>query len=66
VLVGSPALDLAYRQEIATADQAVAKLRATLNELRFGNAHRCIDNVRLITLTLKALQDRLDPPSEES
>jgi hypothetical protein len=63
VLVKSPMLDLAFRQEIAKADQAVDQLRNRLNALRFGSTLE-IDKVRLITLVLKALDDRLAPPDE--
>jgi hypothetical protein len=65
-LVRCPKLDLAFNQAVADADRAVDQLRATLNELRFSSPHDSIEKVRLITLTLKALDDRLNPPSDEN
>jgi len=57
-LLPSPKLDSAFRQALGHADQAVDQLRNTLNEYRLGSS-LAIDKVRLITLTLQALDDRL-------
>jgi hypothetical protein len=58
LLVRQPNLDAAFEQALRDADQEVDKLRTTLNEFRLGSTMD-IDKVRLVTLTLKALDDRI-------
>jgi hypothetical protein len=56
--VAQPNLDAAFRQALSDADQASDQLRNRLNEFRLGSSMD-IDKVRLVTLTLKALDDRI-------